>query len=138
MQKINESINNNLASRNTSQRNIMSTDTLEIFNNSDEWASQLKHALSQGENLALLHGLTPDILDRIYAYAFDYHEKGNITDAEIYYKFLCIYAFENHEYLKGFASVCFYHIINNCEDESVKSKAQAYIELLTDNSEDNG
>ena len=27
----------------------MSTDTLEIFNNSDEWASQLKHALSQGE-----------------------------------------------------------------------------------------
>lgn len=44
--KINESINNNLASRNTSQRNIMSTDTLEIFNNSDEWASQLKHALS--------------------------------------------------------------------------------------------
>ena len=106
MQKNNESINNNLASRNTSQRNIMNTDTLEIFNNSDEWASQLKHALSQGENLALLHGLTPDILDRIYAYAFDYHEKGNITDAEIYYKFLCIYAFENHEYLKGFASVC--------------------------------
>lgn len=58
MQKNNESINNNLASRNTSQRNIMNTDTLEIFNNSDEWASQLKHALSQGENLALLHGLT--------------------------------------------------------------------------------
>ncbi|HIF7512282.1 TPA: CesD/SycD/LcrH family type III secretion system chaperone, partial [Escherichia coli] len=28
----------------------MNTDTLEIFNNSDEWASQLKHALSQGEN----------------------------------------------------------------------------------------
>ena len=73
----------------------MSTETIEIFNNSDEWANQLKHALSKGENLALLHGLTPDILDRIYAYAFDYHEKGNITDAEIYYKFLCIYAFEN-------------------------------------------
>ncbi|EOA0298790.1 tetratricopeptide repeat protein [Escherichia coli] len=114
-----------------------------------------------------------------------YHEKGNITDAEIYYKFLCIYAFENHEYLKDFASVCqpkkkyqqaydlyklsynyspyddysviyrmgqcqigaknidnamqcFYHIINNCEDDSVKSKAQAYIKLLNDNSEDNG
>ncbi len=61
----------------------MSTETIEIFNNSDEWANQLKHALSKGENLALLHGLTPDILDRIYAYAFDYHEKGNITDAEI-------------------------------------------------------
>ncbi len=98
---------------------------------------------------------------------------------------MCIYAFENHEYLEGFASVCqskkkyqqaydlyklsynyfpyddysviyrmgqcqigaknidnamqcFYHIINNCEDDSVKSKAQAYIELLNDNSEDNG
>ena len=146
----------------------MSTETIEIFKNSDEWANQLKHALSKGENLALLHGLTPDI-----------------TDAEIYYKFLCIYAFENHEYLKDFASVCqpkkkyqqaydlyklsynyspyddysviyrmgqcqigaknidnamqcFYHIINNCEDDSVKSKAQAYIELLNDNSEDNG
>lgn len=65
----------------------MSTETIEIFNNSDEWANQLKHVLSKGENLALLHGLTPDILDRIYAYAFDYHEKGNVTDAEIYYKF---------------------------------------------------
>ncbi|MDA6677993.1 hypothetical protein OSK91_11225, partial [Escherichia coli] len=40
----------------------MSTETIEIFNNSDEWANQLKHALSKGENLALLHGLTPDIL----------------------------------------------------------------------------
>ena len=94
----------------------MSTETIEIFNNSDEWANQLKHALSKGENLALLHGLTPDILDRIYAYAFDYHEKGNITDAEIYHKFLCIYAFENHEYLKGFASVC----------QSKKKYQQAY------------
>ncbi|HDQ0251563.1 TPA: CesD/SycD/LcrH family type III secretion system chaperone, partial [Escherichia coli] len=55
----------------------MNKETIEIFNNSDEWANQLKHALSKGENLALLHGLTPDILDRIYAYAFDYHEKGN-------------------------------------------------------------
>ncbi|STI80245.1 type III secretion-associated chaperone [Escherichia coli] len=94
----------------------MSTKTIEIFNNSDEWANQLKHLLSKGENLALLHGLTPDILDRIYAYAFDYHEKGNVTDAEIYYKFLCIYAFENHEYLEGFASVC----------QSKKKYQQAY------------
>lgn len=94
----------------------MSTETIEIFNNSDEWANQLKHLLSKGENLALLHGLTPDILDRIYAYAFDYHEKGNVTDAEIYYKFLCIYAFENHEYLEGFASVC----------QSKKKYQQAY------------
>lgn len=30
----------------------MSTETIEIFNNSDEWANQLKHALSKGENLA--------------------------------------------------------------------------------------
>lgn len=26
----------------------MSTETIEIFNNSDEWANQLKHALSKG------------------------------------------------------------------------------------------
>ncbi|EGK3972694.1 CesD/SycD/LcrH family type III secretion system chaperone, partial [Escherichia coli] len=45
----------------------MNKETIEIFNNSDEWANQLKHALSKGENLALLHGLTPDILDGIYA-----------------------------------------------------------------------
>ncbi|HCN6551646.1 TPA: CesD/SycD/LcrH family type III secretion system chaperone, partial [Escherichia coli] len=30
----------------------MSTKTIEIFNNSDEWANQLKHLLSKGENLA--------------------------------------------------------------------------------------
>ncbi|HDD9029069.1 TPA: CesD/SycD/LcrH family type III secretion system chaperone, partial [Escherichia coli] len=27
----------------------MSTETIEIFNNSDEWANQLKHALWKGE-----------------------------------------------------------------------------------------
>ncbi len=27
----------------------MSTETIEIFNNSDEWANQLKHALSKGQ-----------------------------------------------------------------------------------------
>ncbi|EJT2128093.1 CesD/SycD/LcrH family type III secretion system chaperone, partial [Escherichia coli] len=27
----------------------MSTETIEIFNNSDEWSNQLKHALSKGE-----------------------------------------------------------------------------------------
>ncbi|EIQ0409299.1 CesD/SycD/LcrH family type III secretion system chaperone, partial [Escherichia coli] len=27
----------------------MSTKTIEIFNNSDEWANQLKHLLSKGE-----------------------------------------------------------------------------------------
>ncbi|HGY7862234.1 TPA: CesD/SycD/LcrH family type III secretion system chaperone, partial [Escherichia coli] len=27
----------------------MSTETIEIFDNSDEWANQLKHALSKGE-----------------------------------------------------------------------------------------
>ncbi|MBE8145525.1 CesD/SycD/LcrH family type III secretion system chaperone, partial [Escherichia coli] len=26
----------------------MSTETIEIFNNSDEWSNQLKHALSKG------------------------------------------------------------------------------------------
>ncbi len=50
----------------------MSTETIEIFNNSDEWANQLKHALSKGENLALLHGLTPDILDRNIALRYRY------------------------------------------------------------------
>ncbi len=39
----------------------MDTETIEIFNNSDEWANQLKHRISKGENLALLHGLLADI-----------------------------------------------------------------------------
>lgn len=60
----------------------------------------------KGENLVLLYGLIFDIFDRIYVYVFDYYEKGNIMDVEIYYKFLCIYAFENYEYLKDFVLVC--------------------------------
>ncbi|EFO1267099.1 CesD/SycD/LcrH family type III secretion system chaperone [Escherichia albertii] len=153
------------------------------FKSNDEWAEQLKEALSQGKDLAPLHGLTPELLDRIYAYAYDFYEKGRMSDAENFYRLLCIYDFKNYEYLKGYAAVCqskkkyqqayelfqlsynlspfndffiiyrmgqcqigaknienaincFNFIINNCDDERVKNKAQAYIELLVDDGED--
>ena len=66
------------------------------------------------------------------------HMKLSVGDEESHLLLQTLYLDEDAPKNIDNAMQCFYHIINNCEDDSVKSKAQAYIELLNDNSEDNG
>ncbi|MBI1572322.1 tetratricopeptide repeat protein, partial [Escherichia coli] len=56
--------------------------------------------------LAELHGITPDTLEGVYAYAYNFYEKGRLDEAELFFKFICIYDFHNYNYLKGYAAVC--------------------------------
>ncbi|EHK6580705.1 tetratricopeptide repeat protein [Escherichia albertii] len=77
---------------------------------SQEMVLGLAKALGMGASLAELHGVTPDTLEGIYAYAYayayDFYEKGRLDEAELFFKFLCIYDFQNYNYLKGYAAVC--------------------------------
>ncbi len=71
-----------------------------------EIASKFERALGMGATLAELHGITPDTLEGVYAYAYNFYEKGRLDEAELFFKFLCIYDFQNYNYLKGYAAVC--------------------------------
>ncbi|EHG5995784.1 TPA: tetratricopeptide repeat protein [Escherichia fergusonii] len=138
---------------------------------------KLELAASLGMSLGEIHGISKSTLDGIYAYAYDFYDKGRLDDAEVFFKFLCIYDFENADYIRGYAAVnqlkkeyqraydlywisfnfdksndytvvlfmgqcqlclknkegareCFRLIMNDSNDEALKVKANAYLDLL--------
>jgi len=81
--------------------------TIDMTNeNVDELVEQTRAALSQGASMAEIQGISKNTLEGIYTYAYDFYEKGRLDDAELFFKFLCIYDFHNPDYLKGYAAVC--------------------------------
>lgn len=67
---------------------------------------KIEMALGMGGKLADLYGVSSETLEGVYSYAYDFYEKGRLDDAEMFFKFLCIYDFKNSDYLRGYASVC--------------------------------
>nr|WP_284709439.1 tetratricopeptide repeat protein [Escherichia coli] len=59
-----------------------------------------------GSNACRAAWHNPDTLEGVYAYAYNFYEKGRLDEAELFFKFLCIYDFQNYNYLKGYAAVC--------------------------------
>lgn len=78
--------------------------TLDLDNDAE--LNKIKNSLSAGVSLAEMQGLSKDTLDGLYAYAYDFYNKGRLDDAELFFKFLCIYDFQNPDYLKGYGAVC--------------------------------
>ncbi|HDL6964069.1 TPA: tetratricopeptide repeat protein [Yersinia enterocolitica] len=74
--------------------------------NTNELTEQIQSALSAGASMAEIQGISKYTLEGVYAYAYDFYEKGRLDDAELFFKFLCIYDFQNADYLKGYAAVC--------------------------------
>lgn len=70
------------------------------------FSGHVQTALSLGASVAEIHGVSKNTLEGIYAYAYDFYEKGRLDEAELFFKFLCIYDFQNADYLKGYAAVC--------------------------------
>lgn len=66
---------------------------------------QMLMASVKGISLSEIHGVTDDLLNDIYAYAYDFYNKGKLDEAESFFKFLCIYNFFNADYLTGLAAV---------------------------------
>ncbi|EDY5736427.1 CesD/SycD/LcrH family type III secretion system chaperone [Salmonella enterica] len=144
---------------------------------SQEMEGEIKQAASLGINLAEIHGMSKSTLEGIYAYAYEFYEKGRLDDAEVFFKFLCIYDFQNPDYIRGYAAVnqlkkeyqyaydlywicfnidksndytvvlfmgqcqlslknpenarmCFQLIVDNSDDDTLKGKASAYLDIL--------
>ncbi|MFV8808507.1 tetratricopeptide repeat protein, partial [Yersinia enterocolitica] len=74
--------------------------------NTNEITEQMQSALSLGASMAEIQGVSQNTLEGIYAYAYDFYQKGRLDDAELFFKFLCIYDFHNPDYLKGYGAAC--------------------------------
>lgn len=63
-------------------------------------------AVSKGATLKDLQGIPNDVMEGLYAYAYDFYNKGRLDEAETFFRFLCIYDFYNQDYIMGLAAVC--------------------------------
>ncbi|WP_429522694.1 type III secretion system translocator chaperone SicA [Paraburkholderia youngii] len=62
-------------------------------------------AVQNGASLKDLQGVSQELMDGIYALAYQFYQDGRIDDAEAFFRFLCIYDFYNAEYALGLAAV---------------------------------
>ncbi|UTH74098.1 type III secretion system translocator chaperone SicA [Chromobacterium sp. IIBBL 290-4] len=73
--------------------------------NDERVAELIWEAINEGATLKDLHGIPQEMMDGLYAYAYDFYNKGRLDDAEVFFKFLCIYDFYNPDYIMGMAAV---------------------------------
>ncbi|KVD78019.1 chaperone protein SicA [Burkholderia sp. ABCPW 14] len=72
----------------------------------ERMTSALLEAVQNGATLKDLQGVPQDLMDGIYAFAYRFYQQGKLDDAEVFFRFLCIYDFYNTEYALGLAAVC--------------------------------
>ncbi|KUM05623.1 type III secretion system translocator chaperone SicA [Chromobacterium subtsugae] len=72
----------------------------------DRFAEMVWEAVSGGATLKDVHGIPQDMMEGLYAHAYDFYNKGRLDDAETFFRFLCIYDFYNSDYIMGLAAVC--------------------------------
>ncbi|KVZ51094.1 type III secretion system translocator chaperone SicA [Burkholderia ubonensis] len=76
-------------------------------NISDEHIAEIVwEAVSSGATLMDVHGIPRDMMEGLYAHAYDFYNKGRLDEAETFFRFLCIYDFYNPDYIIGLAAVC--------------------------------
>jgi len=62
-------------------------------------------AVMSGATIKDLKGIPDHMMEGIYAYAYEFYNRGRLDDAEVFFRFLCIYDFYNAEYIMGLAAV---------------------------------
>ncbi|MBP4049430.1 type III secretion system translocator chaperone SicA [Chromobacterium violaceum] len=72
----------------------------------DRFAEMVWEAVSGGATLKDVHGIPQDMMEGLYAHAYDFYHKGRLDEAETFFRFLCIYDFYNPDYIMGLAAVC--------------------------------
>ena len=65
----------------------------------------LWESVRNGATLQSLYDIPNDLMEGVYAYAYDFYNKGRLDEAEKFFKFLCVYDFYNADYIMGLAAV---------------------------------
>ncbi|TKI05076.1 type III secretion system translocator chaperone SicA [Martelella alba] len=68
-------------------------------------ADMLWNAVSNGATLKDVHDLPDEMMEGIYAHAYDFYHKGQLDEAATFFRFLCIYDFYNPDYYLGLGAV---------------------------------
>jgi len=68
--------------------------------------SAIWDAVIAGASLKDIQGISSETMEGLYAHAYDFYSKGQLAQAEAFFRFLCIYDFYNPEYIVGLAAVC--------------------------------
>lgn len=63
------------------------------------------HALHEGASSCEPKALPESVMNGIHAYAYDFYQQGRLTEAEAFFRFLCLYDFYNADYAMGLAAV---------------------------------
>lgn len=71
----------------------------------EQLAEALVAGLQAGATVGELRGISSDMLEGVYAYAYRFYENGQIDEAEVFFRFLYLYDFYNGEYALGLAAV---------------------------------
>lgn len=74
--------------------------------NNEGIAGLIWEAVSAGATLKDVHGIPQDMMEGLYAHAYDFYNKGKLDEAEVFFRFLSIYDFYNPDYIMGLAAVC--------------------------------
>lgn len=73
--------------------------------NVDQFSDLLWNAVNSGATLKDVHDLPDDMMEGLYAHAFDFYQKGQLDEAATFFRFLCIYDFYNPDYYMGLGAV---------------------------------
>lgn len=65
----------------------------------------IQEAVLEGMTLKDAHGIPDEMMASLYAYAYDFYDKGQLEQAETFFRFLCLYDFYNTDYIMGLAAV---------------------------------
>lgn len=68
-------------------------------------AETIRDAVMDGITLQQVHGISNEMMEGLYAYAHDFYGKGQLDEAETFFRFLCLYDFYNIDYIMGLAAV---------------------------------
>jgi len=74
-------------------------------NDEQVYADIVLETILNGATLKDLHGISPEMMEGVYTYAYDFYNQGRLDDAEIFFRFLCIYDFYNADYALGLGAV---------------------------------
>ncbi|KVM73926.1 chaperone protein SicA [Burkholderia ubonensis] len=83
------------------QRNKAEIDDKQL----EEASASVIEAIQNGATLKDLRGVSQEMMDGIYAFAYRFYQQGRLDDAEVFFRFLCVYDFYNAEYVMGLAAV---------------------------------
>jgi len=82
-----------------------STDDIQTDESANEYARSIINDMLNGAALKDLLGIPENIMQAIYAHAYDLYEKGRIDDAKVFFHFLCTHDMYNSDYSLGMGAV---------------------------------